>query len=126
MNARNLGWVVAIDGNEDTETAFAVDGIFVYRRETDLSQAKPVPRYFRAPHREVLADDSAFDDGRVWEACTATGEPLHPTWLVHVSLEHLAIVNAPDAEAAKVKAVSRLGLPHALLRKVQATATPST
>ena len=125
-NLRALAWVIAIDGNEDIETAFAIDGVYVYRRETDLSQAIPRPRYSRAPHREVLADDSAFDDGRVWEACTETGEPMHPTWHVHVVIEHLAIVHAPDAEAAKVKAVSRMGLPHSLLRKAHATATPST
>lgn len=125
-NLRALAWVIAINGNEDLETAFAIDGVYVYRRETDLSAAVPRPRYFRAPHREVLADDSAFDDGRVWESCTETGQPLQPTWHVHVVIEHLAIVHAPDAQSAEAKAVSRLGLPHGLLRKVRATATPNS
>jgi len=124
-NLRALAWVVAVDGNENTETAFAIDGIYVYRRETDLSAAVHHPRYFRAPHREVLADDSAFDDGRVWESCTETGEPLQPSWHVHVVIEHLTVVNAPDAQGAEVKAIAKLGLPHALLRKAHATATPS-
>ena len=121
-NLRALAWITAQDGNEDTETAFAIDGTYVYRRETSLAEAVPRPRYFRAEHRQVLADDNAWDDGRAWESCTETGEPLHPTFSVRVAFEQVTVVAAPDAEAAKVKAISRLGLPHVVLRNVRAVA----
>jgi hypothetical protein len=52
------------------------------------------------------------------------GEPLHPTWHVRVTFETVAVVSAPDAESAKVRAVSRLGLPQAILRNVRVTARP--
>jgi len=121
-NLRAFAWIVAQDGNENTETAFAIDGTHVYRRETDLAAAVPRPRYARALHRDVLADDQAWEDGRAWESCREDGEPLHPTWSVRVAFETVAIVSAPDAESAKVEAISRLGLPHAVLRNVRAVA----
>jgi len=123
-NLRALAWIITEpDSSQDhIETAFAIDGTHVYRRETDLSEAVPRPKYYRAEHRQVLADDRAWDDGRWWESCREDGEPLHPTWSVRVAFETVAIVSAVDAESAKVKAVSRLGLPHAVLREVRAVA----
>jgi len=121
-NLRALAWIVAQDGNEDTETAFAIDGTHVYRRETCLSEAVPRPRYARTLHRDVLADDTAWEDSRAWVSCRQDGELLHPTWSVRVAFETVAIVSSVDAEAAKIKAISRLGLPHAALRNVRATA----
>jgi len=35
------------------------------------------------------------------------GEPLHPSWHVHVVIEHLTVVNAPDAHDAEIKAIAK-------------------
>jgi hypothetical protein len=109
---------------EHIEISYAIDTKYVYRREIDQSQAVPRPRYFRAAQSEVLSDALAWDEGRPWESCDEMGEPLHPTWHVRVTFETVAVVAAPDAESAKVKAISRLGLPAAALRYVHATARP--
>jgi hypothetical protein len=123
-NLQALAWILAQDGNKDTQTAYALDGAYVYRREINLLDEVPRAYYFRAPQKEVLADDHAWDEGRVWESCTETGEPTCPTWHVRISFARVAIVSAPDAESAKAKAISRLGLPEGLLRDVHATAMP--
>ena len=80
----------------------------------------PRPRYARALHRDVLADDQAWEDGRAWESCLEDGEPLHPTCSVGVSFATVAIVSAVGVEAEKVKASSRLELQHSVLRSVRA------
>lgn len=119
-NLRALAWIVAITGDPDTETAYAIDNSYVYRRETDLCESVPRPRYFRASHTDVLLDDRSWDDGRKWESCKEDGSPLHPNWQVFITFDQLLTISAPDAESAKVKAVSRLGLSETLLRRVHA------
>lgn len=122
-NLQALAWVLAQDGSAEVQTSYALDQSFVYRREINLLDQIPRAYYFRAPQSEVLADDNAWDQGRVWESCTETGEPTCPTWRVRISFERVAIVAAPDAESAKAKAIARLGLPHAVLREVRSVAT---
>ena len=122
-NLRALAWIITQTDDTSIETTYAIDGTHVYRRETSLVEAVPRPYYFRAEHREVLADDKAWDEGRVWEACREDGKPLHPTWIVHVTIEKDIEVSAVDEDGARVKAISRLGLPALVLRCAHAVAT---
>ena len=122
-NLRDLAWIITQTDDSGIETAYAIDGTHVYRRETCLVEAVPRPYYFRAEHREVLADNKAWDEGREWEACREDGKPLHPTWIVHVTFEKNIEVSAVDDDGARVKAISRLGLPEFVLRSVHAVAT---
>lgn len=123
---QGLAWIVTAPEppNEHQQTAFAIDARYVYRRETDLSEAVPRPRYFRAEHREVLATDDAWDSARFWEQCDETGEALGNTYSVRVTFEHLCIVRAADPEAAKAKALRRLNLPDRLQIRAVATLMP--
>ena len=120
-----LTWVVALqdDSLDNIETAFALDATYVYRRETDLSQATPESRYYLAEHREVLADDVPWDQGRFWEPCDETGTPIGKRFRVRVTFEHVAVVHAIDAEAARIQGVGRVNLPNRLRANVRATAT---
>ena len=125
-NLRALVWIITQTDDSGIETAYAIDGTHVYRREISLAEAAPRPRYFRAEHREVLADDKAWDEGRAWEACREDGNPLHPAWIVRVTFEHHLHVSAVDEDMARVKAVSRLRLSEAVLKNVQASVTSDT
>ena len=125
-NPRALVGVIAQTDPVGIETAYGIDGRYVYRRETNLAEAVPCPHYFRAEHREVLADDKAWDEGRAWETCRVDGQPLHPTWNVRVTFEKNMEVSAVDEDGARVKAMSRLGLSEAVLKSVKADATLNT
>ena len=122
-NLRALVWIITQTDDSGIETAYSIDGTHVYRREISLAEAVPRPRYFRAEHREVLADDKAWDEGRAWEACREDGNPLYPMWNVHVTFEKDIEVSAVDEDGARVKAISRLGLPALVLRGAHAVAT---
>ena len=57
-NLRALAWVIVQqdDPNDPIERAYALDVQHVYRREIDLNQEHPRPRYWRAEHKAVLAN----------------------------------------------------------------------
>lgn len=123
-NLRQLAWVVARRDNADgdVERAYALDSSYVYRRETDRSQTAPRLRYWRAPQREILADDVSWDQGRLWDACDETGAPRGNSYQVHVKLEHVTDVDALDPETAKEKALGRMNLPPQLRATISAKA----
>ena len=67
-NLRALAWIVT-----EADPSQELDAQYVYRREIDLSQAIPRPRYYRAEQKDVLADDSPWDFARFWEQCDEAG-----------------------------------------------------
>ena len=79
LNLRALAWVVAVDETlkKPSEIAYALGALYVYRRELDLSQDIPRPRYWRATHRDVLANECNWGDldPGTWIACDETGKP---------------------------------------------------
>ncbi len=78
-NLRALAWVIAQQDEqlENIERAYALDALYVYRREIDLSQAVPRPSYWRASHRAVLANECNWGDldPAIWTAVSETGQP---------------------------------------------------
>jgi hypothetical protein len=79
-NLRQLAWVVS--QQDDTaphiERAYGLSAVYVFRRETDLSQEHPRPRYWRAEHRAVLANDGGWGelDESLWTEVDETGQPV--------------------------------------------------
>ena len=74
---RSLAWVV--DAGESPrskiERAYALDALYVYRREIDLSHDIPRPEYWRASHRDVLANSGGWGDldPGIWTKCDENG-----------------------------------------------------
>jgi hypothetical protein len=79
-NLQEFAWIVSQqdDTEPHVERAYALSTLYVFRRETDLSQEHPRPRYWRASHRDVLANDSGWGelDESVWTEVDETGAPL--------------------------------------------------
>ena len=77
-NLRQLAWVVAQqdEQQDNIERAYALDALYVYRREIDLSQGNPRPRYWHAEHKTVLANECSWGDldPEIWIGVTETGE----------------------------------------------------
>jgi|WetSurMetagenome_2_1015567.scaffolds.fasta_scaffold865625_1 hypothetical protein len=79
-NLRSLAWIVSQQGDAEPhiERAYALSAVYVFRRETDLSQEVPRPRYWRASHRAVLANEGGWGDldESLWTPVDETGEVL--------------------------------------------------
>lgn len=80
-NLRSLVWVLdekTAEHNCSVEIAYGLDALFVYRRETDLTEPVPRPRYYRADHRDVLRVECnwAEVDESFWQPVDETGSPI--------------------------------------------------
>ncbi len=80
-NLQALVWVLdenSAKADPTLDIAYALDALYVYRREIDLSQEVPRPRYWRASHRNVLANERGWGDldPGIWTECDETGKPL--------------------------------------------------
>lgn len=77
-NLRQLAWVVAQqdEQQDNIERAYALDALYVYRREIDLSKAVPRPHYWRATHRAVLGNECNWGDldPAIWTPVNEIGE----------------------------------------------------
>jgi hypothetical protein len=77
-NLRQLAWVVAQqdEQQDNIERAYALDAFYVYRRELDLSQEHPRPKYWRATHRDVLSNECNWGDldPAIWTDVSETGQ----------------------------------------------------
>ncbi len=78
QNLRALPWIVSEqDENQDNiERAYTLDALYVYRRDVDLSQETPRPKYWRASHRDVLANECSWGDldPGIWTTVNECGE----------------------------------------------------
>ncbi len=81
-NLRSLAWVRDEQSariGESTETCYALNALYIYRRVTDLTAAVARPRYFRAQHRDVLRKDGRWSelDESIWKPVDETGRPMN-------------------------------------------------
>ncbi len=77
-NLRQLAWVIAQQDEQQDhiERAYALDALYVYRREIDLSQEHPRPKYWRAGHKAVLSNECNWGDldPAIWTAVDEAGQ----------------------------------------------------
>ena len=75
----SLVWIVAVDETLLTsiEVAYALDALYVYRRQRNLADSPMEPQYARAEHRAVLGNccDGAEIQSAIWEPVDEVGRP---------------------------------------------------
>lgn len=80
-NLQALVWVPderTLDTDESVAIAYAIDGVYVYRRLTRLAVDVPRAQYFRAHHRDVLHGEGNWSDidKSIWEPVDEIGGPI--------------------------------------------------
>lgn len=80
-NLQALAWVPdeqTLDTDESVAIAYAMDGVYMYRRVTRLGDDVLRARYFRARHRDVLRTGGGWCevDESIWEPVDETGRTI--------------------------------------------------